>query len=65
MSPPLSKKIEGKKFVWDGADYATEDLARQTMEAYRKDGFEVQLVAENGHYLVYSRRRAAAQSAAS
>ena len=65
MSTPLSKKIEGKKFVWDGADYATEDLARRTMETYQKDGFEVQLVADNGHYLVYSRRRSAVQSAAS
>jgi hypothetical protein len=65
MSTPLSRKVEGKKFVWDGAAYATEDQAHQTMEAYRKEGFEVQLFEDAGQYLVYSRRIAAAQSAAS
>ncbi|MFZ1986558.1 MAG: hypothetical protein WAU91_19270 [Desulfatitalea sp.] len=65
MSIPLSRKFEGKKFVWDGAVYATEDQAQQTVAAYRKDGFEVQLFQDAGQYLVYSRRIAAAQSAAS
>ncbi len=65
MSIPLSKKIEGKKFVWDGAPYDTEAQARQTMEAYRQNGFEVQLSQDNGQFLVYSRRRAAVQTASS
>ena len=65
MSIPLSRKFEGKKFMWDGAVYATEDQARQSAATYRQDGFEVQLFQDAGQYLVYSRRIAAAQPAAS
>lgn len=65
MSILLSRKFAGKKFMWDGAVYATEDLARLTVETYRKDGFEVQLFEDAGQYLVYSRRIAAAQAAGS
>lgn len=63
MSIPLSKKFEGKKFMWDGAVYATEEQARQTAEAYRQDGFDVQRFEDAGQYLVYSRRVAAVQVA--
>jgi len=63
MTIPLSRKVEGKKFLWDGAVYETEDQARQTAEAYRQDGFEVQLFEDAGQYLVYSRRVAAVQTA--
>ena len=65
MPIPLARKFEGKKFMWDGAVYETEDQARQTLEAYRKDGFEAQLFEDAGKYLVYSRRIPAAQAAAS
>lgn len=65
MSIPLARKFEGKKFMWDGAVYETEDRARQTMEAYLKRGFEVQLFQDTGQYLVYSRRIAAVHAAAS
>ncbi|RJQ65838.1 MAG: hypothetical protein C4519_26895 [Desulfobacteraceae bacterium] len=64
MSIPLSRKFEGKKFMWDGAAYDTEDQARQTMEVYRKNGFEVQVSQNTDKYLVYSRRIAAVQAAA-
>jgi hypothetical protein len=63
MSIPLARKVEGKKFMWDGAVYASEDQARQTVEAYRHDGFEVELFQEAGQYLVYSRRVTAVQTA--
>jgi hypothetical protein len=62
MSIPLAMKFEGKKYMWDGITYQTEDLARQAMEAYAKDGFEVQLVAEDAQPLVYTRRIAVAQT---
>lgn len=65
MPPMLAKKFEGRKFMWDGAVHETEDQARQTMEAYRKEGFEVQLDRDADQYLVYSRRVAAAQTEAS
>ncbi|MBW2563013.1 MAG: hypothetical protein JRE29_03070 [Deltaproteobacteria bacterium] len=63
MDMPLARKVEGNKFMWDGATYEEEDQARQTMEGYEKDGFEVRLFEEEGHYLVYSRRLATVQSA--
>ena len=63
MDMPLARKVEGNKFMWDGATYEEEDQARQTMEGYEKDGFEVRLFEEEGRYLVYSRRLATVQSA--
>ena len=48
--------------MWDGLTYQTEDQAQQAMEAYAKDGFEIQLFTENDQYLVYTRRIAVAQT---
>ena len=62
MTIPLAKKISGKKFMWDGAVYENEAQARQVMENYAKDGFEVQEIVEEGQHLVYSRRLATVQS---
>ncbi len=63
MTIPLARKVEGKKFVRDGINYESEDQARQAVEAYEKDGFEVQLFIEDDQYLVYSRRIAEKQTA--
>ncbi|MGD0217954.1 MAG: hypothetical protein ABSC45_10665 [Desulfobaccales bacterium] len=63
MSIPLAKKIEGRKFMWDGGNYAAAEEARQVMEGYAKDGFEVEMFEEEGQFLIYSRRLAAAQKA--
>ena len=63
MTIPLARKVEGKKFVWDGITYESEDQARQAVEAYEKDGFDVQLFIENDQYIVYSRRIAEKQTA--
>ena len=62
MTVPLARKVEGKKYLWDGVAYDSQDQAQQALEAYRQDGFEVQMFAENGQYLVYSRRVATVQS---
>ncbi|MEW6387140.1 MAG: hypothetical protein AB1491_06465 [Thermodesulfobacteriota bacterium] len=62
MIIPLSRKFNGKKFLWDGATYGSRDEAAAALEAYQKDGFEVELLEEEGRYLVYSRRVAATQS---
>jgi hypothetical protein len=53
---PLSREVAGKKFMWDGGTYVTKDDARQAMEAYKNDGFEVHLFLEGDKYLVYTRR---------
>jgi len=63
MTVPLSRKVAGKKFVWDGAINENQEQARQKMESYEKNGFEVQMFEEDGQYLVYSRRVPAVQTA--
>ena len=60
MDIPLARKVNGKKFMWDGVVYDSEASAQQVMEGYAKDGFEVEKVTEGGQFLVYSRRVATA-----
>jgi hypothetical protein len=60
MTIPLARKMEGKKFMWDGATHATEAEAQEVMRGYEKDGFETQMFVEDGQFLVYSRRVAKA-----
>jgi hypothetical protein len=56
MTIPLARKVNGKKFLWDGVTYDSDAQAQQVMEDYAKEGFEVEKFVEDGHYLVYSRR---------
>jgi hypothetical protein len=63
MTIPLARKIDGKKFMWDGATYDSKQQAYEVTVAYQSDGFETQLFEEDGQFLVYSRRVAAQQSA--
>jgi hypothetical protein len=62
MTAPLARKVEGKKFLWDGGTYGTEDEAQKVMHGYEQDGFETRLFVEDDQYLVYSRRVATVQS---
>jgi hypothetical protein len=48
--------VDGKKFMWDGVVYDSDDQAQQIMEGYAKDGFEVQKFVNEDQFLVYSRR---------
>ncbi len=63
MTIPLARKIDGKKFMWDGGTYDSPEAAQKVMEDYVKDGFEVHTEEKDGQYLVYSRRVATVQSA--
>ena len=56
MTIASAKEVAGKKFMWDGAQYLTREDARQAMETYKKDGFEVHLFLEEEKFLVYTRR---------
>jgi hypothetical protein len=56
MPIPLFRKVDGKKFMWDGAAYASLEEASQVMAAYASQGFEVRLFENNGQFLLYSRR---------
>jgi len=60
MDIPLAKKVNGKKFMWDGVVYDSEASAQQVMEDYAKNGFEVEKFVEDAQFLVYSRRVATA-----
>ena len=54
--PTIAAKIDGKKFMWDKGNYSSEAEAKEKMDKYEKDEFEVRLVKEEGKFLVYTRR---------
>jgi len=56
LSADMAREVAGKKFMWDGVVYLTRDDARQAVEAYKQNGFEVHLFLEQDRYLVYTRR---------
>lgn len=62
MTIPLARKIEGKKFLWDGNTYDSKQKAFEVTVAYKANGFETQIFEEDSQFLVYSRRVAAVQS---
>ena len=51
-----AKQIDGKKFMWDGRSYDTEEEAKRVESGYSSEGFETRIVQEEGKYSVYSRR---------
>jgi hypothetical protein len=54
--PDASKIINGKKVMWDGIEYETEKEVQDLKKKYEDDDFEVELVEEEGKYLLYTRR---------
>lgn len=54
--PDVSKIINGKKFMWDGVVYESKKEAEATMQKYKDDNFEVELIEEEGKHLLYTRR---------
>lgn len=48
--------VDGKKFMWDGKQYETREVAEEVRSGYEKDGFETKIFDEDGKYLVYTRR---------
>ncbi len=54
--PDISKIINGKKFMWDGVVYKSKKEAEDTMQKYKKDKFEVELIEEEKKHLLYTRR---------
>lgn len=58
--PVNLRVISNKKYMWDGKVYENEGDALNVASAYKKDNFDVQLISEDGKYLLYTRRVAAA-----
>jgi hypothetical protein len=56
MNPRLSAIVEGKKYMWDGVVYPTEEAAVAARAAYQRDDFETQMLAGDGEFYVYTRR---------
>jgi hypothetical protein len=54
--PASSIIVNRKKFMWDGVVYETKKEAQDTMEKYKKDGFEVESIEEEKQHLLYTRR---------
>ncbi len=54
--PEKSKMYEGKKFMWDGRTYESEEKAKEIEESYQQDGFDTLVVREGNDSLVYTRR---------
>ena len=48
--------FDGKKFMWDGEEYDSEEKAKATQKQYKENGFEVQLCCEDDNVLLYTRR---------
>ena len=54
--PDTSKIINGKKFMWDFVIYESKKEAQDTMQKFKDNGFEVELIEEENKYLIYTRR---------
>lgn len=50
------KVVEGRKFIWDGLIYDSQDALNNALSSYANDGFETKVFKEDDRYLVYSRR---------
>jgi hypothetical protein len=56
VSPSPALLHEGRKYMWDGQPYETREDASKALDAYQRDGFDVQLAEEAGTFFVYTRR---------
>ena len=52
----LSRRFDGKKFMWDSLTYADESQAQEALRKYQADGFLTQLFKEDNQYYVFTRR---------
>jgi hypothetical protein len=56
MSPNLVMIGDGKKFMWDGQVYENKEEASRAGESYQNENFQIEMVEEDGRFLVYTRR---------
>ena len=53
---PVARVIDGKKFMWDGAERDDEKDAEATLRQYESAGFEARLVREGGKIRLFTRK---------
>ncbi len=63
MTSPSFRMFENKKHMWDGVTYAQQADADGAAEGYRRAGFDVRVIAEEGAWWVFTRRVAGADVA--
>jgi len=51
-----TRLFEGRKFMWDGEEYDSEEKAKSLEKQYIEQGFEVRACRENGKVFLYTRR---------
>lgn len=51
-----ARRFDGRKLLWDGVAYDSEDEARIAVEKYADEGFEVEVWMEQDKAFVYTRR---------
>jgi hypothetical protein len=56
MSENFAMISDGKRFMWDGRLYDTEESALIAEQSYHNDDFEVRVVQRDEYYLLYTRR---------
>ena len=52
----LARQIGGKKFMWDGRTCENQKEAEEVRQSYQNDGFEIELVEEDGQWFLFTRR---------
>jgi len=48
--------VKGRKFMWDGQAYDSKEAVEQVVSRYQGEGFETEIVEEEGKFLAYTRR---------
>jgi hypothetical protein len=59
----ISRIIDGKKFMWDGAERTDRSEAEATRDAYSADGFETRLIIDGDKFYLFTRRVSAGTKA--
>ncbi|MBI5574950.1 MAG: hypothetical protein HY896_01145 [Deltaproteobacteria bacterium] len=54
----IARKFEGKKYMWDGAEYKDESEARAARESYASNGYDARTFQEGGAFYVFTRKLA-------
>ena len=52
--------FDGRKFLWDGQEYGSDEEATATERDYLEQGFEVRRLSAGEKVLLYTRRAVAA-----
>ena len=51
-----ARYFDGKKFMWDGKEYESDQKAAPAQKKYSDKGFDVEVYREDGKPCLYTRR---------